>query len=175
MSAAEALWQETASSLRAAGTADLPVIVRLKLAMFAETGRVHVLAPDAYERMLEIYCALYERKLARHFVIQQEGQIVACAGAFLKDDLPFCFYRVPVYGFIGDVYTLPQYRRGGCAQRLVTEAIDWLRRQGVEVVRLVATPQGRNLYTRLGFQPADDMMLRFDEVGPGCERETIHV
>jgi GNAT superfamily N-acetyltransferase len=171
MSVAEALWPETASSLRAAATADLPVIVRMKLAMFAETGRVHVLAPDAYERILETYCALYERKRGRHFVIEQKGQIVACAGAFLKDDLPFCFYRMPVYGFIGDVYTLPQYRRGGCGQRLVTEAIDWLRRQGVEVVRLVATPQGRALYTRLGFQPTDEMMLSLDGNGPGvCER-----
>jgi GNAT superfamily N-acetyltransferase len=170
MIATQAFRPETASSLRAALTADLPLIVRLKLTMFAETGRVHVLAPDAYERMLESYCDLYERRRARHFVIEQDGRVVACAGAFLKDDLPFCFYRVPVYGFIGDVYTLPQYRRGGCAERLVTEAIDWLRRQGVEVVRLVATPQGRGLYSRLGFQPADDMMLRFDEMG-----ENLHL
>jgi GNAT superfamily N-acetyltransferase len=155
---------ETVSPLRAASTADLPAVVRLKLAMFAETGRVHVLVPDAYERVLETYCALYERRRARHFVIEQEGRIVACAGAFLKDDLPFCFYRVPVYGFIGDVYTLPQYRHGGYGRRLVTEALDWLRRQGVETVRLVATPQGRALYTKLGFQPTDEMVLRFDQL-----------
>jgi GNAT superfamily N-acetyltransferase len=71
---------------------------------------------------------------------------------------------VPVYGFIGDVYTLPQYRHGGYGRRLVTEALDWLRRQGVETVRLVATPQGRALYTKLGFQPTDEMVLRFDQL-----------
>jgi GNAT superfamily N-acetyltransferase len=144
---------------RAAEARDLATIVQLKLAMFDEAGRARDLAPDAAARMLGAYRGLYARGRARHFVVEHEGEIIACAGAFLKDDFPFCFYRVSVYGYLGDVYTRPSYRRRGLARRLTTEAIGWLRDQGVDTVRLLATAQGQPLYAELGFRPAGDMVL----------------
>jgi hypothetical protein len=34
-----------------------------------------------------------------------------------------------------------------------------LKAQGVEVIRLLATPQAHSLYAKLGFQPTDEMAL----------------
>ncbi len=114
-------------------------------------------------RVLKSYQALYAVGTARHFLVEVDGQTVACTGAFLKEDLPYCFYRRSFYGFIGDVYTLPGYRRRGYAERLAIEAIDWLKGHGVEMIRLLATPQARSLYVRLGFEPTDEMVLRLNE------------
>jgi GNAT superfamily N-acetyltransferase len=139
---------------------DLPAIVDLKLQMFEEAGMAEMLADDVYELVLSRYHALYECGIAQHFVVEQEGRIIACTGAFLKEDLPYCFYRRPVYGFIGDVYTLPEYRRRGYARQLATDAVYWLKSHGVEMIRLLTTPQARSLYTSLGFQPGDEMVLK---------------
>jgi GNAT superfamily N-acetyltransferase len=144
---------------RPADLDDLPAIVGLKLRMFGEGGLAGLLAEDANERVLTAYKAGYANGTAQHFIIEQDSCIVACVGAFLKDDLPYCFFRRPVYGFIGDVYTHPEYRRRGYARQLTHDAIQWLKRQGVEMVRLLASPQARPLYTALGFQPTDEMVL----------------
>jgi GNAT superfamily N-acetyltransferase len=142
---------------------ELPAIVSLKLRMFAEAGMAELLAEDVSDRVLTVYRACYAQGTAQHFVIETDRRIVSCTGAFLKDDLPYCFYRQPVYGFIGDVYTLPEYRRRGYARQLTDEAIRWLKSHGVEMIRLLATPHARPLYVSLGFQPSDEMVLRLAE------------
>lgn len=145
---------------RATSDEDLPAIVRLKLRMIEEAGLAHLFAEDVSARALTRYAALYAAGTAQHFVVEQEERIIACAGAFLKDDLPFCFHRPPVYGFIGDVYTEPEHRRRGHARQLTLEAIQWLKSQGVQMIRLLATPEARPLYTVLGFESSDEMVLR---------------
>jgi GNAT superfamily N-acetyltransferase len=145
---------------RPAITNELPAIVSLKLRMYSEAGLAELLAEDAYDRILTVYKACYARGTAQHFVVERDGNIVSCTGAFLKEDLPYCFYRQPVYGFIGDVYTHPDYRRRDYVRQLAVQAIDWLRSQGVEMIRLLATSQARPLYTALGFQPSDEMVLK---------------
>lgn len=144
---------------RLANIDDLPLIVKLKLCMFEEAGLTDILAEDAYERILNSYKELYEKRRTQHFVIEKRSQIVACAGAFLKDDLRYCFFRKQFYGFIGDVYTLPDYRRRGYARGLTIEAINWLKGHEVEMIRLLATPKARSLYEELGFQSTDEMVL----------------
>ena len=90
--------------LRCATTQDLPVIVELKLAMFDEAGLMERLAEGAADMILQDYQRLYAEDRAAHFVIEHNGAIVAMVGAFLKSDLPFRYYKTPLYGFIGDVY-----------------------------------------------------------------------
>jgi GNAT superfamily N-acetyltransferase len=144
---------------RPADLEDLPAIVALKLQMFAEEGLAGLLAEDADKLVLTAYKTSYANGTAQHFIIEDNRSIVACVGAFLKDDLPYCFFRRPVYGFIGDVYTHPDYRRRGYARQLTMDAIQWLKSQGVEMVRLLASSQARPLYTAFGFQPTDEMVL----------------
>jgi GNAT superfamily N-acetyltransferase len=148
--------------IRPADGADLPTIVDLKLRMFEEAGMADLLADDAYERVLRHYRGLYVAGSAMHFLMEKEGQIVACAGAFLKDDLPYCFFRQPTYGFLGDIYTRPEYRTQGYATQLTANVIDWLRGQGVEMIRLLATPPAQALYVTLGFEPTGEMILRLN-------------
>lgn len=55
-------------------------------------------------------------------------------------------------GWIGMMLVDPDYRRRGIATALMQHSLSYLRRAGVSWVQLDATPQGRPLYERLGFQ-----------------------
>jgi GNAT superfamily N-acetyltransferase len=152
----------TPATLRSATIQDLPVIVELKLAMFAEAGLSEQLADQATAIIRQDYQQLYAENRARHYVVEQDGVIVAMTGAFLKSDLPFSYYKTPVYGFIGDVYTRPIHRGQGFARRLNQHALGWLKTRGASMVRLLATEAGRPLYEALGFKPSGEMVLYFD-------------
>ncbi|NES73159.1 MAG: GNAT family N-acetyltransferase, partial [Okeania sp. SIO2D1] len=103
------------AQIRAATKKDLPAIAKLKLCIFKEAYWTHLLVEDAEAQFLGHYQQLYHQEAAQHFLIEVAGEAVACAGAFLKDDMPFCFFQKPFYGFIGDVYTKPEHRKQGYA------------------------------------------------------------
>lgn len=142
-----------------ASAEDLPRIVEMKLAMFEEAGHAHLLASNAESVVLEDYQQLYQEGRAIHLVARSKTRIVACVGAFLKNDLPFRYFDPPEYGFLGDVFTDPYFRGQGVATRLSTDAVSWLKQRNVRMVRLFATEAASSIYAALGFKPTDEMML----------------
>jgi GNAT superfamily N-acetyltransferase len=148
-------------NFRDASEQDVAHIVALKIAMFEEAQLQHLLAVDAAECILADYVRLYAQHTAQHFVAcDASNQIVGMAGAFLKSDLPFRYYAVSRYGFLGDVYTIPRYRGSGVATRLSQSAISWLSKHGVTMIRLLASNAARPVYERLGFEASDEMVLK---------------
>ncbi len=145
--------------IRAATINDINTICRLKLKMFEESGHSDLLHKNATEIIKQVYKEMYLKCSAIHFIKEMEGKIVACAGAFIKNDIPYCFYSNPFYGFIGDVYTLPEYRGNGYATELTSEAVSWLKTIGVQRISLLASEQGRAIYERMGFTPTDEMVM----------------
>ena len=127
--------------------------------MFEDSGHINLLCNDAKSLFKSEYTKMYSEHKAIHFVEEVEGKIVSCAGAFIKNDIPYCFYSNPFYGFIGDVYTLPEYRKNGYATKLTNNAINWLREKGVGRVSLLASDQARDIYIKIGFQPTDEMVM----------------
>ncbi len=79
--------------MRIATVSELPEIADLKLKMFQEVGMEQILMDGFIDEVINRYGQMYESRTACHFVIESHGQIVACAGAFIKDDMPYCFYR----------------------------------------------------------------------------------
>lgn len=146
--------------IRQAIAEEIKTIVELKIKMFEEAGIKHYLKADASAEIHATYGEMYRNLLAIHFVLEEEGRIVACAGAFLKSDIPYCFYEPDRYGFIGDVYVMPEYRNRGYARRLTEEAISWLQAGEVKTIRLLASPDGRHLYETMGFKPTHEMELK---------------
>jgi GNAT superfamily N-acetyltransferase len=59
-----------------------------------------------------------------------------------------------------NVYTYPEFRRRGIARQLMGTMIDWCRDQGLAVVYLHASPDGRPLYEALGFEPTAEMRFK---------------
>ena len=59
-----------------------------------------------------------------------------------------------------NVYVEPHYRRCGIARRLMEVIIEWCRARGDASVFLHASDEGRALYSSMGFEPTNEMMLR---------------
>ncbi len=140
---------------------ELKQIVALKMAMFRDTHLGLQFRPDVEEYIFKDYQSLYEKDDIRHFTKSENGTLVAMAGAFIKHDHPFCYLDPPYYGYIGDVYVHPDYRKRGWATQLSRLCIDWLKSKDVSVIRLLAASAARPIYEKLGFQPSDEMVLRF--------------
>jgi GNAT superfamily N-acetyltransferase len=143
----------------------LPRIVELKLAMFEEAGLGHLLAPEFKSLVLSDYQKLYESSEALHFLSIHSDIIVSMAGGFIKSDIPYRYFHNPRYGFVGDVYTLPTARRQGLATTLNGFVLDWLKKEGVGMVRLLASDAARPIYEDLGFQATDEMVLTLRDEG----------
>jgi GNAT superfamily N-acetyltransferase len=151
------------ASINRASADDIESLVALKLQMFAESGRAHLLDTEKQVLVARDYAAMYADDAAAHFVVRRDGAVIACAGAFLKSDLPYRYFTPPIYGFIGDVYTLPAARNAGLARQVSSAAIEWLKSRGVTTVRLLASDAARPIYLSMGFRPSDEMVLHLSQ------------
>ncbi len=145
--------------IREAKTEDIPKIALLKHEMFKAAEMEHKLHDDFVGKVEKTYQELYRTGKATHFLLEKNDEIIACAGAFIKEDIPYCFYKDPQYGFIGDVFVKTTYRRNGYGGLLTNCAIDWLIKMEIKTIRLLASENAKKLYQELGFQGTDEMVL----------------
>ena len=106
--------------------------------------------PADPKRAQEITRPLIEAKNGYYVVAVEEGEIRAWVLVGTNRD----YFSQQEQGFIYDVYTLPEGRRQGLAKRLMKLALEQLREQGYEQVRLnvFAGNPARDLYEELGFE-----------------------
>lgn len=96
------------------------------------------------------------------WLAEDGGEVAACAVLTLAEDLPGLKNPSGRVGYLHNVYTHPQYRRQGLAEKLVGNCLQSAKEWGAGRVCLGATEQGRPLYEKLGFQPeSGDMQLDF--------------
>ena len=76
------------------------------------------------------------------FVAIQDGQIVGTVTTT-------CYGKE--LAWIGMMLVHPERRRQGIASGLMRQAVDYVKKAGVNCIRLDATPAGRPLYEKLGF------------------------
>ena len=97
----------------------LPLIVDMKMKMFREVGSADLLQDNAEEKILQTYESLYREDKCCHFIVYDEnGQEAACGGAVIKEDVPFCFFKNPCYGYVMDVYCVPEKEETAMPQKL---------------------------------------------------------
>jgi GNAT superfamily N-acetyltransferase len=150
-------------TFREAGPGDLSTILHHRRSMFRDMGEGTVASLD---RMDETTRPWLERALAdgsyRAWLAESaEGKVVAGGGILI--------YPWPSRpedpntrrALILNVYTEPEFRRRGVARHLMQRMIGWLKEAGFKSVALHASDDGRALYEALGFQPTNEMRLRF--------------
>lgn len=136
---------------------DITDIVNLKYKMFEEMGMAQRLLPDFHTIVEEDYNNLYLNRMAQHFLVENEGRIIACAGAFIKDDAPYRYLKLRSYGFIADVFVEQEFRRRGIAKVLTNTTLDWFSERNIRLLRLVASDEARPLYESIGFTATKEM------------------
>lgn len=137
---------------------DLPFIIDMKMQMFREVGSIHLLQDNVEESIRQTYAALYREDNCCHFIAYDEnGQGAACGGAVIKKDIPFCFFKTPYYGYVIDVYCIPEKRRNGYAAKIMEAVLEWLEEKGVHNVKLKPSEAGRMMYEKMGFYASGEM------------------
>lgn len=154
----------------------LPLVLDFRHRMMVEAGSSHQLADDWRELTHQLYAQGYRAGSCAHFGWRDEGRIVATAGVMIRDNFPFFTFKDRRYGWIMDVYVLPEYRRRGIARLLTQHTLCWLREHGVPVARLIASDEARKagLYEHMGFSFTNEMRLRLSEPAtmPPCQAPT---
>lgn len=159
----------TTYRIRLAGTADIPVLARHRVEMFADMGR---LAADGAAEALRAATepVLGDWMAADAFVgwlaepMSRPGLVVGGAGVQLRPMLPRPGRdgRGLVQGpeaYVVNVFVERAWRRRGVATTLMTHVLGYARERRLRIVTLHASDEGRPLYERLGFAPTNEMRL----------------
>jgi ribosomal protein S18 acetylase RimI-like enzyme len=94
-----------------------------------------------------------------------ETEIIAGVGAQLRPILPrpgsaARELELGPEAIILNVYVERKWRRQGVAEALMRELLDDLAGRGIRRIVLHASPDGRRLYERMGFESTNEMRLR---------------
>jgi GNAT superfamily N-acetyltransferase len=149
--------------IRPATPADIPHVVRHRQRMFADIDRGTPAELEAMGLTTAAYLrdAMPPGRYRGWLAETAAGDVVAGVGVAIHswpgspDDPNAC------RGIVINVYTDPAFRRRGIARRLMDTLIAWCRAEGFGGIALHATVHGRPLYEQLGFQPTNEMRLRF--------------
>ena len=155
-----------AIDVRLATAADAPVLARHRAEMFHDMGELQ-------DDQCGMLAAAAERDLAAwlesgdyvSFVASpsdRPGEIVAGAGIQIRKLLPRPLpggngIRLGPEAIVLNVFTERAWRRRGIADLLMQHVIEWCRSHGIARLVLHASPDGRPLYERLGFEPTNEM------------------
>lgn len=138
---------------------DIDTIVDMKIQMSEELGISHILEDNIEEKIKEEYTKLYNEDKCFHYLVYEENKIVAIGGAVIKNDIPFCFFKTPYYGYIIDIYCIPEKRRNGYATKIIEAILNLLKEKNIKMVKLKASEDGKLLYEKMGFYNSGEMEL----------------
>jgi GNAT superfamily N-acetyltransferase len=156
--------------VRLATPADAPVLVRHRVEMFRDMGRL------ADERVTDAVRAASESELRAWLAAGtyvgwlamsagKPGEIAGGAGLQLRAMLPRPSDdgRTVVAGpegYVMNVFVERQWRRRGVARLLMRHVLAYVRDHGIMRCTLHASADGKPLYESLGFTPTTELRLR---------------
>jgi GNAT superfamily N-acetyltransferase len=151
--------------LRLATVDDIPALVNQRRRMFEDmyAEKNVVRDPVSYAAMDQAYAAILRYEIPAGstlaWVIDDNGVIAASGALKFTDWLPRPDGQQRGLVYVHSVYTVPEYRRQGLAQRVLQAMIDYCHANGWPRISLHASDMGRGLYEELGFKPTNEMRL----------------
>lgn len=93
------------------------------------------------------------------FIAEIDGKIIGSAGCQLFDGLYPQIIKAEsrLYGYIWGVYVEKAYRDRGIGKKLTLRTIDYLKSLNCTRAVLHASPQGKPVYSSVGFIPSNQM------------------
>jgi len=147
--------------IREATADDIPEILEQRKCIYQDMGHGD---SEALSRMIstsrEFLAQAVPAGSFRGWLASTERRVVA-GGAVLLSPWPSHTYDGECRrATILNVYTYPEFRRQGIARQLMRVMIDWCHNQGLAMVYLHASEDGRALYESLGFERTTEMRLK---------------
>lgn len=145
---------------RKAGIDDLSTLVDLRLDFLDEARGLN----DEQKSVLRvtnkdyILSGLLDGSLVI-FIAEDGGKIIATSGIMFYRHFPNGYTPDGRKAYIGNMYTLPEYRKKGIAAELMRLQLDEAKKRGLTAVSLSATEAGRPVYEKIGFVDVLDEMV----------------
>ncbi len=155
---------KTDITIREAAPNEAEIILHHRRSMFRDMGEGTV---EELDRMVEVASPWLARALAdgsyRHWLALDASGRVCGGGGVLLSPWPAnpqdpCTQRAVIL----NVYTEPEFRKRGIGRLIMMAIMAWVKEQGLRSVNLHASSEGRPLYEKLGFEPTNEMRLKFD-------------
>ena len=150
------------------GSAEAGEFCRLRMMLFEDTGELPFLTDMAAdsaspanvlaETTKDYYLSHIDKDLICFGIEEYSGRLAASAALCLFDRLPYMENLSGREGYVLSVYTCPQFRKQGMADKLMTALIEYGRTAGLGKLWLNSSPMGKNLYLRHGFQETGNEM-----------------
>ena len=135
-----------------ADAADIEALTALRLAYLAEDRGLTDAEAAALRERLPGYFARHLDRDLRGYIAREGGEAAACVLLLVVEKPMSPAFPNGMTGTVLNVYTRPDFRRGGCAKRLMALLMADATAMGLSVVELKATACGHPLYRSLGFQ-----------------------
>ncbi|MFN8083790.1 MAG: GNAT family N-acetyltransferase [Dermatophilaceae bacterium] len=146
---------------RVATAADVPALAALRVAMFDAMG-VDSSGAEFRARCTRWFAEHLDDPDVRIVVADDpDGMPVSCAVAQVRPAPPSPSGHSGELATIFNVVTLAAYRKRGYAAACFDALLDWVdARSDVQTVELLATPEGRGLYSSRGFVTHPHPLMR---------------
>jgi len=148
--------------LRRATAADLEIVMHHRVEMFREMGSTEAELAAMLAQSRPYFARGFAESTYAGWFFEDEGRVVSGVGVNLLDYHPGPRDPAPRRPCVINVYTEPEYRKRGLARLLMEELVAWCKAEGYRSVMLHASKFGRPLYESMGFEPTNEMRLRFD-------------
>jgi ribosomal protein S18 acetylase RimI-like enzyme len=147
-------------AVRRATADDIATLVAHRRSMFADMGykdekALDVMAAKCHPWLLT---RMHRGEYLAWLAVAPDRSIAAGTGLWLMDWPPHMIGG-GTRGNILNVYTAAAFRRRGLARELMNAAMQWCRSNGINVVVLHASPDGRGLYESMGFSGTNEMRI----------------
>jgi len=149
-------------TIRRATLDDLPVLIRLRIALFRDMGALH--DDEGLEPLTQSLADYFSADLrAERFLawlsLDDSGEPIGCGGLVFVQKPPGPGNLSGREAYLMNMYTVPEWRGRGVATQMMSTILAFVRESGVTSVRLHATEQGRPIYERAGFRATGTEMV----------------
>lgn len=136
-------------SVRIAGEDDVGVLAGLRRAWNEEQADGPV-DGDGFDAAFRAWWEA-ERSTRTFFLVLLDGAPVGMANVKRYERMPVAGRDAGHWGYVGNVFVLPDHRNGGVGQVLMDEILAWAGREGMAHLRLAPSPRSVTFYERLGY------------------------
>jgi ribosomal protein S18 acetylase RimI-like enzyme len=85
-------------------------------------------------------------------VAESDGELIGFCYSYISQKPKY--FRLSKFGFIGDLYVIPEFRRNGVGRALVKDAVDFFNRKKIKQIELLVAMKNENtikFWESLGF------------------------
>ena len=147
--------------LKKAEVKDAELLAEMRMEMRKERETAVCPMPDDefYQHLLDFFRTRIADGSFIAYIVWDGNQAAACSGLSIQVHPPTYENPTGKHGYISNMYTRPAWRRMGIAKLLVNQLADAAKDEGCAQLFLNASPMGRSVYVRYGFQPINGEMI----------------